>query len=108
MKRGCAEPLLVKFFMDFNEVKSIEFMFKDIKSETADIILTKQYPTDCTLDSDTNIISIPFTEEDTRLFSGRFYMDTKIIMNDDTTPETDIVTLNMKPTLFPQAYEDTH
>lgn len=102
MKRGTADDLQIYMCVNYEDVDHIDFIFKDIKSETADVILTKNYPTDCTLDSETGILSIPFTADETYLFSGRFYMDTKITMQDGSNPETEIVTLNMKPTLFEQ------
>lgn len=101
MKRGMADTLDIYMNVDYSEVDTIDFIFKDINSESADILVSKNYPNECTLDDDTCILSIPFTEEETRKFNRFIYMDTKITKNDGTIPETEVIKIIVKPTLFP-------
>ena len=106
MKRGTTPVLPVHFSINNDDVETIEFLFKQEKSESAPEILLKTYPgEDVEYKESYNIYNVAFTSEETRLFAEDqpFYMDTRITMTGGSIPETPIVTLRMHPTLFAQA-----
>ena len=103
LKRGTIASLTVTFKgLDADNVEKIVFLFKCENREDAPAALVKKYPDNVNVDfgDGDGVFYIPFTEPETRLFSGRFYMDTKIYYKDGTIPETNIVGLTMSPTLF--------
>ena len=109
MKRGTTPILPVRIKISNSDIQSIEFLFKQEKSERAPETLKKVYPGDSIeFDEEHNIYNISFTEEDTRLFleDEPFYMDTRITMTGGSIPETPIVTLRMHPTLFEDENEE--
>ena len=108
MKRGTTPTLPVRIKLKASDITSIEFLFKQIKAETAPETLKKTYPSeDVTFNDEYQIFEVAFTEEETRLFAEDkpFYMDTRIVLINGKIPETPIVTLKMHPTLF-EAVED--
>lgn len=110
MKRGTTPTLPVRLKLRNSDIETIQFLFKQQKSETADEILMKEYPgEDVSYDDECGCYKISFSEADTRLFAEDepFYMDTKIILVGGTIPETPIVTLRMHPTLFEDSNEET-
>lgn len=105
MKRGTTPVLPVHFNINNDDVETIEFLFKQEKSESAPEILLKTYPSgDVEYKESSNIYNVAFTSDETRLFAEDepFYMDTRITMTGGSIPETNIVTLRMHPTLFAQ------
>lgn len=102
MKRRTTPTLKVQINIDKDEVSTIIFLFKQIRDESAPVKLEKIYPKDVVYDSENKCYLIPFTEEDTALFEPQteFYMDTKITTIDGKVPETDIVRMFMRDTLF--------
>ena len=109
MKRGTTPTLPVRLKLRASDIAQVDFLFKQIKSETAPEILLKTYPgEDVNYDTDHDIFEISFSEADTRLFTEDepFYMDTKITLVNGKIPETPIVTLRMHPTLFEAPDED--
>lgn len=105
MKRGTTPILPVRCNINNNDVETIEFLFKQEKSESAPNTLLKLYPSEeVEYKESCNVYNIAFTEDETRLFAEDepFYMDTRITMVGGSIPETNIVTLRMHPTLFAQ------
>lgn len=105
MKRRTTPTLRVCIDFDNSSITTIDFIFKQIRSEEAPIKVQKTYPTNVTYDSTNKIYMIPFTEAETALFESQkeFYMDTKITTNAGKIPATDIVQLFMRDTLFSSA-----
>lgn len=108
MKRGTTPVLPVHFSINNSDVETIEFLFKQEKSELAPAILLKTYPDDVEYDESRNLYKVAFTSDDTWLFAEDepFYMDTRITLLGGSIPETNIVTLRMHPTLFEHDDED--
>ena len=107
IKQGTTFHLSVEFTggTDFSldDVSKIEFVFKIRRSKDAEAIKTAEYPTNCQRVGETNIILVPFTEEETYNFpeGQAFYMDTRIYMTESTDNlPTNIVELIMGDTLF--------
>lgn len=103
MKRGTTPTLPVRVGVDSSDIETIEFLFKQEKSESAEEILLKEYPGDDVEYNDTyNVFEVAFSSDDTWLFAEDepFYMDTRITLTSGKIPETPIVTLRMHPTLF--------
>lgn len=102
MKNGTTTTLPVRIKLNSEDIQSIVFLFKQEKSHLAPDILIKNYPGDVTYNEECQTFEIPFTEEDTWLFTEDepFYMDSKITLANGEVPETAIVTLRMHPTLF--------
>ena len=70
MKRETTPTLPVRLKLRTQDVESIEFLFKQIKAETAPEILKKVYPgEDVEFNPETGLFGISFSEADTRLFT---------------------------------------
>jgi len=102
MKRGTTPVLPVHFSINNDDVETIEFLFKQEKSESAPELLLKTYPGEVEYDESRNMYNVAFTSDETWLFAEDepFYMDTRVTMIGGSIPETPIVTLRMHPTLF--------
>lgn len=110
MKRRTTPTLPIRIKLNVNDIETIDFLFKQIKSESAPEILRKVFPSDAvTYNGERNFFEIAFSENDTTLFKedAPFYMDTRITLVNGTVPETPIITLRMHPTLFGAANEET-
>lgn len=102
MKRRTTPHLPVKLNIDRDLIDSIDFIFKLENSESAVAKLEKSFPEDVEYDADTQLFIISLTQDETVLFpeNKEFYMDTRILLTNGEIPETNIVSLWMKPTLF--------
>lgn len=102
MKQGTTCRLAVVLSTDLDDVTRVEFAFAQTKDAGAQILKGGAYPDDYDRREGTNIIDVTWTAEETRLFTAgaRFYMDTRVTLADGNMPETPIVTLIMRPTLF--------
>lgn len=116
MKQGTNFILPIQIEYDLEQVKSIDFIFKQSalknKNEySAREILkgvekTFTYPSETATLSETeeNVINLHWTAKDTYIFvpdGEPVYMDTRITLNNSTeNPETEIVKIQMLPTLF--------
>lgn len=90
--------------LDVTNIKSIDFIFKATHSETAPAIAKKSYPDDVTYNNEKGTFLIPFEEEETLLFTGKlYYMDTRPITKNDKIIPTEIVSGDIKSTLFGDA-----
>lgn len=100
MKRGTTPILRVQIDMELSLIDSVDFVFKSDYCEEAPALLSKNYPKDVTYNENRQVFEIPFTTAETRLFSGRFWMDTRINTTSHSIPQTNICELYMCPTLF--------
>lgn len=101
MKQGINLILPVEIEYDLNQVSSIEFMFNQEQTGTR---LTFTYPSvNASRKDDSNIILLSWTREQTYKFDPAYHieMDTRInLLNSLENPETKMVSLQMKRTLF--------
>lgn len=102
MKRGTTPTLKINIQkISINDIDHIDFVFKEALIESAPTIITRSYPKDVSYDESENVLLMPFTEEETRLFSNSIiYMDTRIVTNDGKIPATNIARLKVCATLF--------
>lgn len=98
MKRGTTPVLPVAIELDASMIESVTFVFKSEFLENAPAKLTKRYPDEVAYED--GAFLVPFTEEETRLFNGQFFMDTRIVTVSGSIPETAVCKLYMNPTLF--------
>ena len=110
MKRGTTPILKVRIEKVQNsDISSIEFLFKQIPTETAEAILEKDYPgNDVTYDAQNDRYLISLTEAESRLFlEERFcFMDTRITLTTGKIPPTTIEKIMTRKTLFEEAGND--
>ncbi len=115
MKQGTSFILPVWFDYDLSQVKSIDFIFKQPVSKNKTEFSSRKimdgvkkafsYPSDeATLSiTDENTINLHWTQKDTYKFNPEepVYMDTRLILkNSLNNPATEIVKIDMLPTLF--------
>lgn len=116
MKQGTNFILPVQIEYDLEQVKSIDFIFKQaalknkneysIRGILKGVEKTFTYPSETATLSETeeNVINLYWTDKDTYIFMPEgepVYMDTRITLNNSTeNPETEIVKIQMLPTLF--------
>lgn len=105
MKRRTTPTLKISIpDLDIANVRSIDFIFKETHSETAPAIIKKTYPKEVTYDEAEEVFLMPFKEKETLLFTKSFaYMDTRILLNNDKIPPTEIAKVDMMSTLFGDA-----
>ena len=94
-------------------VQTIEFVFKQTKKEDAEVLVTKLYDpngesTAIKDENDDNLFYLQFTDEESRQFKpdNTYYMDTRIIYESGSIPQTEIVKLYSLPTLFEEEAEN--
>ena len=102
MKRGTTPTLKVCIpQINVDNIAQINFIFKSAISETLPPIIQKSYPGDVTYDGTENVFLIPFSETETRFFTAKTcFFDTKIVTKSGKIPATEIVKINILPTLF--------
>lgn len=120
MKQGTSFILPVWFDYDLSQVKSIDFIFKQPVSKNKTEFSSRKimdgvkkafsYPSDVatlsTIDKDT--INLYWTQKDTYKFNPEepVYLDTRInLKNSIENPETEIIEIEMLPTLFKENEE---
>lgn len=110
MKQNASTTLEVKIKFPFDEVKRLEFVFKsELKPYAKTLIhkvLTGQIPVKET-SQDGFVIELFLSARETMaLPEGKVYMDTRIILADGTSPETEVEEIEVNPTLFSEVYDD--
>ena len=102
MKRRTTPTLTISIpKVEIEDVKSIDFLFKNIHSEKASPIIKKSYPNEVKFDANAKCFMLTFTEKETLLFtSDKAFMDTRICLQNGNIPPTNIVTINVDSTLF--------
>lgn len=98
MKRGTTPTIPVAIDMNIDLVSEVTFIFKKEFKEESPAILKKRFPDDVAYYD--GFFQIPLTEEETRLFKGDFFMDTRIVTVSGSIPETSVCHLYMNNTLF--------
>lgn len=120
MKQNTTPVVPVEILMPFDEVKRIEFIFKRLNTNNYNNDLYRSYPAlvhkiyegkEIPVQEGDNsksfVVNVLFSAEETlKIPSGPVYMDTRIVLNDGSIPETEIVKLNMKTSLFEEVYKD--
>ena len=89
--------------INLNDVSKIEFVFSQNIGDPP--LKTAVFPSETVVPVTENMVGVGWTKEETALFeSGKnFYADTRITLKDSAyQPETPIIKLKMKPTLFRQ------
>ena len=110
MKQNTTPILPIRIHMPLAEVKHIEFIFKEEKSKNYPALLHKKFEKEefKIQEEDTSecfLFLLPFTAEETMAMpEGDIYMDTLIELNGGLLPQTDIVKINVKETLFEEVY----
>ena len=101
-KRRTTPRQKVQVGVDVGVISAMTFIYKTEKTEEAQVLVQKEYPGEVTYDEAGGYFVIPWTEEETLLFSPNdiFYMDTRIELEDGYVPPTEIISLKMNPTLF--------
>lgn len=114
LKRNTTPTLPVKVHIPLDGVKRVEFVFKEKKMDKYPELLRKVYDVNnggipVKEDEDTSesfTVLCAFTAEETmKLPEGIVFMDTRPVLIDGTIPGTDIVEINVTPTLFGEVYE---
>lgn len=104
VKRGTTPTLRICLkTVDMSLVKRIDFVFKEQKKEQSKVLITKSYPENGGIyNMEKDFIELSFTDSETRLFPSecKIYMDTRIVLNDGSIPETSISEFYINPTLF--------
>lgn len=112
MKRNTTPTLGISINVDKDSIDSIEFLFKARDSEKAQPLLSKKYSADTmNVAKGTNngelIFFLDFTAEETmKLPEGDIFMDTRIVTTSNKILETEIVSFDMKRTLFSEVYTE--
>ena len=107
MKRYTTPILPIKIRMPFEEVQSIEFIFKKDLEDNSPVLLHKEYKTREEIPVEPSAVSTEFTvnmaleaEETAKLMPGEVFMDTLIVLTGDYIPTTKIVKLIIDQSLF--------
>lgn len=102
MKRGINFTLPICIGYPMDEIEKVEFLFRQNER-----VLEMAYPSD-KADMVDGCINLHWTQEDTYTFvPGTVKMDTRItLIGTDDQPETPIISLYLKPTLFEQVVVD--
>lgn len=103
IKRGTTPTIRVRLEgIKPEDVRSVEFLIKPFVTDAGYELLHKSYPGDVTYDDAEALWLIPLTQEETRRLPKykRVYMDTRIIFLDGAIPDTNIVDMSVKETLF--------
>ena len=100
MKRRTTPILQISHDLTISDVDTVQFLFKQEKSEEAEARVCKTYPTEVT-EAD-GVFSIPFTQEETCKFEvGKiFYCDPRVTFLNGQIPATEILELVCRPTLW--------
>lgn len=97
-KQGTTPILLINLGVEIGEVAKIIFTFRQ-KSDMVSIpMIQKVYPGEIQYEQE--IFMIPFTQEETQLFSKVFYVEAQINYTNGNVDKTEITPLKMSDTLF--------
>ena len=111
MKRYTTPTLPVTVQMPFDQVKSIEFIFKEDLTDESPILLHKKFmnrediPIEPSAATTEFTVNLPFEAEETaKLMVGEVFMDTLIILTNDAIPTTSIVKIIVDQSFFAEVY----
>ena len=109
MKRGTTPTLPIRIRMSFENIKSIEFIFKEQPSEYAKSLLYKIFDKNIPVlekEDSSFVVGVKLTAEETmKLPAGEIYIDTRIVLEGDVIPKTKMVKKDVLDTLFGQVYK---
>ena len=111
MKLNTTPTIPVRIPVSFEDVSRVELIFKKENSKKYPALLHKVFnKEDITIEQGTTdgyfILQVPFTAEETMsLPAGEVYMDTLLVLEGEVIPETNIITLNVRETLFEEVYQ---
>ena len=105
IKRNTTPTIPITIHMPFECIKKIEFKFKDENSEIYPDLLHKSYEKEKIKikekDEKKFIMLVSFSAAETLKFpEGSVFMDTRIVLEDGSIPETKIVCINVEKTFF--------
>lgn len=101
MKRRTTPTVRVNIDIDVSEVAKIDFLFKQDFDENCEASVKKTYPTEVTIDEN-GLFCVELSADETAKFKGRswLYLDVRPVLKNGKVPATNIVQLNMNPTLY--------
>lgn len=102
MKRGTTPVLRLSHSLDLTAVERIDFLFKQENRESAPALCKKTYGATGEVTEEGGIFYLPFTQEETRHFApGKpFYCDPRITLTGGKIPQTGMLQLSCKETLW--------
>lgn len=103
MKQNTSFILDAKIGMDLDLVEKVEFIFKQGESRVKKFIYPSSNAVRGDGENDKDVIYLYWKNRDTMVFdtTNLIEMDTRIhVLDSDQNPETDIIHIRMKPTLF--------
>ena len=120
MKQNTTPVLPIEVLIPYEKIKRIEFIFKRLNTNNYNNDIYKTYPAlvhkifeeeeldAVVIPGEGNfVVRVPFTAEETlKMPTGVIYMDTRIVFEDGSIPETEIVPVNMNATLFEEVYAE--
>jgi len=110
MKRGTTPVLKIKIGdIPNSNISTIEFLFKQVESESAPALVEKDYPgADVDYNATSNRYHVSLTEAESRLFleCRNFFMDTRVTLSNGKIVPTKIAKLFADKTLFPGGDDD--
>ena len=103
IKRGTTPIISVRFkgLDEDEEIVSAQFVFKQICSEDAPVLLRKCWPGEA-VRGENGLFKLPFSEKETRLFeAGRYvYLDARLCLDGGGVAAAPVAALMVRPTLF--------
>lgn len=120
MKQNTTPVLPIEVLAPYENIKRVEFIFKRLNTNNYNNDIYKTYPAlvhkifegeelgGIVVPGEGNfVVRVPFTAEETlKMPVGVIYMDTRIVYEDGSIPETEIVPVNMNATLFEEVYAE--
>lgn len=116
IKRNTTPTLPVVIETYLRDVKKLEFIFKRTSDPLAKTLVYKKHivgeegPIRIKEDQEDakefTVLMNLTADETMKLLAGEAYMDTRIVFKDGTVPQTDIVPVRIKETLFGEVYTD--
>lgn len=105
IKRNTTPTIPITIHMPFECIKKREFKFKDENSEIYPDLLHKSYEKENIKikekDEKKFIMLVSFsTAETLKLPEGSVFMDTRIVLEDGSVPETKIISIDVEKTFF--------
>lgn len=119
IKRGSTPTIEITIKAPFEGVKEVNFIFKDKPNDYGREILKKQYKNNIPikqsedntkqfcllmkLEADETLrfpVDTVFSDGNTKVATGKAYMDTQVVYSDGTIPPTDIIGVETYGTFF--------
>ena len=104
IKRGTNPALLITLSVEMDFVDKVIFTFRQRATEDSTPMLQKIYPDDVSYSD--GVFIIPFSQEETQLFSKVFFAEGQVNYINEQVEKTEIVALEMSPTLFTEVIDN--